>query len=150
MPPVETAARPSRAIRWSAVLFVVSGVGVGVVTPVVLSAYQRDGVLPEAPFGLDFRMLSGPLSESLSREAFIALGLVLVACSIADVLAGVWLWRGERRGAVLGLVTSPIVFAFGIGFAVPFILATAGLRVALILAGWSSLSQGGSVDPDTG
>ncbi|MGH8911676.1 MAG: hypothetical protein ACRDVD_04120 [Acidimicrobiia bacterium] len=55
--------------------------------------------------------------------------------SMLDVVAGIWLWRGQRRGGLLGLATSPLVFALGVGFAVPFVLATAPLRVVLLLSG---------------
>ena len=84
------------------------------------------------PFG--FRLLAGPF-ERLEESSFFGLMLALTLVSSLDVAAGRWLWQGRKRGASLGLATSPIAFALGTGFAVPFLLVTAPIRVALILAG---------------
>jgi hypothetical protein len=83
------------------------------------------------PFG--FRLLAGPF-ERLGKEAFSGLAVVLAVVSMLDVVAGIWLWRGRRRGACLGLATSPAAFALGVGFAVPILLVTVPIRVALILS----------------
>lgn len=83
------------------------------------------------PFG--FRLLAGPF-ERLGKETFFGLASVLSVISMLDVVAGLWLWQGRRRGARLGLATSPPAFALGVGFAVPFLLVTVPIRVALILS----------------
>ncbi len=83
--------------------------------------------------------LFGLSGEELGSGPFIALGWILFAVSLLYILAAVELLSGQGRGAVLGIATSPVVFALGIGFAVPFLLVTAVLRVALVVAGWSSL-----------
>jgi hypothetical protein len=67
------------------------------------------------------------------------LGWVLVAVCALDVLAGIWLWQGKRRGARLGLATTPLASSLGIGFALPFLLLLAPIRAALVVAGWRSL-----------
>jgi hypothetical protein len=51
------------------------------------------------------------------------------------VAAGIWLWRGRRWGVRLGLVTSPLTFALGLGFELPLVLIGVPIRVALVLAG---------------
>jgi len=136
---VETATRkPAGTIRFAAFLFILSG-GIALTTPLVLLSFDRNGYLPEAPFDLGFELLAGPFSENLPSGPFITLGVVLTAVSILDVVAGVLLWMGLRSGGVLGFVTSPIAFALGIGFAVPFLLVVTVLRAALVVAGWSSL-----------
>jgi len=89
---------------------------------------------------LGFRLLAGPF-ERLGKEAFIGLAVVLAAVSTLDVVAGLWLWQGRRQGARLGLATSPVAFALGVGFAVPFLLVTAPIRVALILRGRRRLGR---------
>lgn len=124
--------RPASTIRVAAVMFLLSGAGVGLSTPVVLRSLARHGDLPMTPFG--FRLLAGPF-ERLGREAFVGLAVALTVVSMLDAVAGLWLWQGRRRGARLGLATSPLVFALGVGFAVPFLLVTAPIRVALILSG---------------
>ena len=85
------------------------------------------------PFG--FRSLAGGPFESLTAEQFAALGWALVGVCALDAVAGEWLWQGRRRGAVLGLATSPVALILGAGFARPFLLAGVPLRVALVLAG---------------
>jgi hypothetical protein len=136
---VETATRkPAGTIRLAAFLFILSG-GIALTTPLVLLSFDRNGYLPEAPFDLGFELLAGPFSENLPSGPFITLGVVLTAVSILDVVAGVMLWMGLRSGGVLGFATSPIAFALGIGFAVPFLLVVTVLRAALVVAGWSSL-----------
>jgi hypothetical protein len=89
-----------------------------------------------SPFG--FRSFSGPF-EQLGSDRFTALGWALVAVCALDVLAGIWLWQGKRRGATLGLATTPFAFALGIGFALPFLLLLAPIRAGLVLAGSRNL-----------
>jgi len=89
-----------------------------------------------SPFG--FRAFSGPF-EALGRDAFTALGWALVVVCALDVLAGVWLWQGKRRGARLGLATTPLALALGFGFALPFLVLLVPIRAGLVLAGWRNL-----------
>lgn len=56
-----------------------------------------------------------------------------------DVVAGIWLWQGRRRGAWLGLATTPLALGLGAGFALPFLLVGAPIRALLVLAGWRRL-----------
>lgn len=130
----------STAIRVAAVLYVVLGVGFGIGTGLTLWHLQRHGELPMTPFG--FRSLGGGPFEQLGRSRFMALGVVLVATCIADTIAGVWLWQGERRGARLGLATSAIAFVLAIGFALPFQLIGVPIRAALVIVGRRELHSG--------
>ena len=72
------------------------------------------------PWG--FRALSGPF-ERLDQQQFTALGIGLVGVCALDVVAGVWLLQGRKRGASLGLATTVPALALGAGFALPFLLA---------------------------
>lgn len=128
--------RPSTIVRVAAAMYVLLGVGFGIGSVVTLVHFVRHGELPMTPWG--FRSMSGPFEE-LGAQRFIALGWALVGVCILDVLAGIWLWRGKRRGARLGLATSPLALALGAGFALPFLLAGVPLRAALVLAGRRSL-----------
>jgi hypothetical protein len=123
-------------IRAAAVMYVVLGVGFGAATAITLDRFARDGVLPMTPFG--FRSLSGPF-EQLGPDPFMALGWALVGVCALDVLAGIWLWQGRRRGAWLGLATTPFALGLGAGFALPFLLLGAPIRAALVIAGRRSL-----------
>ena len=90
---------------------------------------RRTGELPMTPFG--FRALSGPF-EQFGTTWFSRLGHALAAVSALQVVAGVWLWRGERRGLRLGAATIVPGLVLGTGFALPFQLL--GLPICLILA----------------
>jgi hypothetical protein len=90
---------------------------------------RRTGELPMTPWG--FRALSGPF-ERLGTDVFSTLGIGLVALSVLNIVAGSWLWRGERRGLRLSLATFMPTFALGVGFALPFLLI--GLPISTVLA----------------
>lgn len=119
------------AARWAALAFILPALGFGLPTPFVLSHLRRTGELPMTPFG--FRSHSGPF-ERLGPDAFIALGVALIVVCVLDVLAGAWLWQGRRRGARLGLATTPFALILATGFAFPFLLAALPLRVILVIA----------------
>ena len=123
-------------VRGAAFLFLFNGVAFGASVPLVLTYLDRNGELPMSPFG--WRHMAGP-AEQLGPEAFAVLGWTFVAVCAADVVAGVGLRRGRRWGARLGLVTSPVALAFGVGFDLPLVLIGVPLRVALLLAGRRSL-----------
>lgn len=126
---------PSRALRAAALCFVADA-GFGIAMPLTLAHLARTGELPMSPFG--FRSFSGPF-EQLGRDAFVALGGLLIAVSALDLVAGVWVWQGKRRGARLGLATTPVALALGIGFALPFLLLLAPVRAGIVLNRWRSL-----------
>ena len=90
---------------------------------------RRTGELPMTPWG--FRALSGPF-ERFGTDAFSALGFGLVALSVLNIVAGAWLWRGDRRGLRLNLATFVPTMALGVGFALPFLLI--GLPISTLLA----------------
>jgi hypothetical protein len=117
-------------------MYLVLGLGFGVGAAVTLNRFTRDGELPMTPWG--FRALSGPF-ETLGPGPFTALGWALVGVCVLDVVAGTWLWQGRRRGARLGLATTPLALGLGAGFALPFLLAGVPIRVALVCAGRRSL-----------
>ena len=123
-------------VRVAAFLFLFLGVAFGASVPFVLAYLDRHGELPMSPFG--WRLMAGP-AEQLGPAAFSALGWTFVAVSAADVVAGLGLWRGRRWGARLGLATSPLALALGVGFDLPLVLVGVPLRVALVLAGRRSL-----------
>jgi hypothetical protein len=125
------------AARAAGATYVALGIGFGVGTAITLRLYARDGELPMTPWG--FRSLAGGPFEQLTPEQFTALGWVLVGVCAADVVAGVWLWQGRRRGAILALATSPVALALGAGFALPFLLVGEPIGAALVVAGRRSL-----------
>ena len=69
----------------------------------------------------------------------MAAGVVLMVSCAIDTVAGVLLWRGRRRGAVLGLAATPLTLAMTIGFAFPFLFAAIPIRLALTALAWPRL-----------
>ncbi|HEX5015620.1 MAG TPA: hypothetical protein VFV72_15855 [Candidatus Limnocylindrales bacterium] len=129
-------ARPAGIARAAGLAYALPALGFGIPTPFVLSHLVRTGELPMTPFG--FRSHSGPF-EQLGQNGFVALGFVLLASCAVDVLAGAWLWRGRRRGAVLGLAATPIATLMAYGFAFPFLAAAIPVRLVLTVRAWPKL-----------
>ena len=127
------ARRDSGAIRAAAVTYVALGLGFGIGAAITLDHHAREGELPMTPFG--FRSLAGGPFERLPPEQFAALGWALVGVCALDVVVGIWLWQGRRRGAALGLATTPVAVGLGAGFAQPFLLIGVPIRAALVLVG---------------
>ena len=107
------------------------GVAFGASIPFVLAHLARHGELPMSPFG--WRYMAGPFDQ-LGPERFTALGWALVGVSALDVVAGIWLWHGHRRGLRLGLATTVPAFMLGAGFGLPLLLVGVPLRAALDMA----------------
>lgn len=75
----------------------------------------------------------------------MSLGIGIVIIGVADILAGRWLWRMQRRGGILGLITAIIGIALNAVFMPiePFpsvfgIILSAAV-IALIVIGWKRL-----------
>jgi uncharacterized iron-regulated membrane protein len=127
----------SHAVRAAAVMYLVMGIGFGVAAVVTLAVLARDGELPMTPWG--FRSMSGPFDQ-LGPGPFTVLGWAFVGVCVLDVVTGIWLWQGRRRGAWLGLATTPFALGLGAGFALPFLLLGAPIRASLVIAGRQSLT----------
>jgi hypothetical protein len=121
----------SPLVRFMGGWLVLSGVGFGVSTVYALWYLGRNGELPMTPWG--FRALEGPLSR-LGTEQSMAFGAALVGLCVLDSIAGIWLWQGRRRGATLGLATTPLALALGAGFDLPFLLWPVPVRAAVLLS----------------
>jgi hypothetical protein len=123
----------ARAVHGAGALHIALGVGFGIGALVAISHYARHGELPMTPWG--FRALGGGPFEQLGPVPFTALGWSLVLVSALDVLAGIWLLQGRRRGLRLGLATAAPAFGLSVGFALPFLLVGVPIRLALVVAG---------------
>ncbi len=120
--------RAALATRAAATVYAATGIGFGVGTVVTLVYLARNGELPMTPFG--FRSLSGPF-EALGAAWLSVLGWLFVGVCAVETWAGWKLWLGQRRGATLGLLTTPLAVVFGLGFALPFYLASIPIRLGL-------------------
>jgi hypothetical protein len=128
--------------RVLALIYAVPGVGWAVATLAVLLYHQERDELPMTPFG--WRLLGGPYpaigTDRLTPLGW-ALAWLLVAVSIFDVLSGVWLWQGRRRGAVSALVMAPVSFALGWLFALPYLIVMAPARAIAAVVAWRDLRR---------
>ena len=124
------------SVRAAGVLEILVSLAFGGGATWTLLHLAQNGELPMTPWG--FRSMSGPFEE-LGQQTFSVLGWALVAICALDVLAGIWLVQGRRRGFRLGLVTAVPQFALGLGFALPFLLVGIPIRVVLAIAGRRSL-----------
>lgn len=126
----------SPAVRFLAGWFLLSGLGFGVSAAYGVWRLLRDGELPMTPWG--FRVLEGPLTQRPPEQVAV-LATALVGVCALDIIAGVWLMQGRRRGGALGLATSPLAVIFGAGFALPFLLLAVPIRVVALVRLWPSL-----------
>ena len=120
------------ATRAAGVVYVATGIGFGVGAVISLVYLARNGELPMTPFG--FRSMSGPF-EGLGTAWLSVLGWVFVGVCAVETLAGWKLWKGHPRGASLGIATTPLAVMFGLGFALPFYLASIPVRLVLLALG---------------
>jgi hypothetical protein len=122
--------------RGAGLSYILPALGFGIPAPFAMAYLARNGELPMTPFG--FRAYDGPIAQS-GQDAFMAVGVVLVGSCVIDLVAGVELWRGRRRGAVLGLATTPLTLAMAYAFMLPFLFAAIPIRLALTVAAWPRL-----------
>jgi hypothetical protein len=125
-----------RALRASAVVHWVSGVGTVAVLPVELTAMARERQIQTGPFGLP--ALSGPF-EQLGIDWMVGLGWAYVGLGVLEVLAGILLWQRRRGGAWLSVGLTPPLIVFWVGFALPLPPLVAALRLWLLWAGRRAL-----------
>jgi hypothetical protein len=127
-------------VRAASILYVVPGFGMAVSVAAILAYDAARGELPMTPFG--WRLMGGPYQQ-IGTDTLTPLGRILagtlIGVSILDVVAGIWLRQGRRQGAKLALANTPISFALGVAFVVPFLLIVPPIRALLALAGWRSL-----------
>ncbi len=93
----------------------------------------------DLPTGMRYLAPHGRIYDAFGLHVALAAFGLFAAISTLGVLAGLWLWRGRRRGAILGAITLVVgpVFWYGFGLPIPPLIAV--LQVGLLAAGWRSL-----------
>jgi len=134
---VSQAFRFRRALRASAVVHWVTGVGTAVVFPLTLVAMAREREIQTGPFGI--RSLAGGPFEQLGTDWMVGLGWAYVGLSVLEFLAGILLWQRRRSGAHLSVGLTPALFVFWVGFALPLPPLVAALRLTLLWVGRRAL-----------
>jgi hypothetical protein len=126
-----------RSARVAAVLTWLYAAGFGLFAIPVSAYLQATGRLPSF-FGM-FDMYGGAWSGSTSDETFSQLLYAFLALQLVVAWSGWLLWRGERRGAILNLLTLPAEAVFWVGFALPLPWVTGIARIMLLAVAWRSL-----------
>lgn len=128
---------PPASIAASAVLYLLSGLGFGIVGGVYVLPYMIQ--YRELPIVFGIRALSGGFIEGWGIDALIAAQVLLLVVSVLELVAGPMLWKSRRWGAILAFALFPVSFALGIGLLIPARLILDPLRVALLILGWNTL-----------
>ena len=126
------------AARGAAILLWLVAAGWALPAPVLMWWVAVKGRLPVLPYIGEPN--GGPFSESLQPNVFIVLLGLSLLLGIAQVVAGVLLWDGQRSGAVLQFALLPIEAVFWYGFALPIPPVFALIRVVLVLLAWRQLT----------
>ena len=131
------------AHRLAAILYFIPGLGIAISTLLILAYQHWRGELPMTPFGW---RLMGSTVQGMGADQLTptgtALAWVLIGVSAIDVATSRWLWLGRRRGAVVGLATTPVSVGLGLLFQVPFLLVVPPLRAGLVIVtSWRRSSE---------
>ena len=125
------------ALRASAVLLFINGVGFGV--PCVL-AIRNLLAGRDIPIIMGFPAYGrGPFERIGISTTVPLLAAFLLVCSL-EVAAGWLLWSGDKTGAILALVLLPFGAVFWWGFALPIPPLFALVRTVLTILNWEHLS----------
>jgi hypothetical protein len=126
------------AARGAAVLLWLVAAGWALPAPVLMWWVAVKGRLPVLPYIGEPN--GGPFYQSVAPSVFIVLLGLSLLLGIAQVVAGVLLWDGQRSGAVWQLAILPIEAVFWYGFALPIPPVFALVRVVLVLLAWRQLT----------
>jgi hypothetical protein len=128
--------RRTAAMTLAATLYCWFGLAFLISSLLIVIFALRSGSLPVV-FGI--KMLAGPFSQRLGLDVALAATIPWGVVNILEMLAGYWLWRSCKRGAVLALVLFPAGAIFWIGYALPIMVVIGPLRVLLLAWGWKTL-----------
>ena len=119
--------------RLAAIGFGATGIPGVVVMPFFLAWIAANDRLPVMGGATAFG--GGPL-ETLGPRGVALIGVPFLITSALEVVAMRWLWRGERRGSVLGAALAPLTSVFAVGYDLPIWYALIPMRTLLLALGW--------------
>jgi hypothetical protein len=93
----------------------------------------------DLPTGWRYLAPHGRIYDAFGLDAALGAYALFALVSMLGILAGLWLWRSRRRGAVLGAITLAVGPPFWYGFGLPIPPYIAVLQLGLLAAGWRSL-----------
>ena len=125
------------ALRLGAALLWVSGVGFGLPCVAAIRSLRAGRGIP---FILGFPAYGqGPFEQHGFATTVPLVAGFLVIC-IAEIVAGLVVWNGNRTGGILALSLLPLEAFYWWGFALPIPPILAVARTMLILSAWRALS----------
>jgi len=136
---VDESPKRSLAVTVASLLFIAFGLGSVFADPLLLAYvayYHTAPVLPLIGNVLDD---STPIGVAGGLNAVIVLGVGLVAVSVLDVFAGLWLRQSMIKGGKLGVILQPFNLFFAYGFGILGLYVLAPMWLILIFLGWKSL-----------
>jgi hypothetical protein len=123
----------------ASLLFLVFGLGSVFADPLLLAYVAYYHAAPVLPLIGDVLDDSTPIGTAGGLNAVIVLGIGLVAVSVLDVVAGLWLRHSLKKGGKLGIILQPFNLFFAYGFGIPALYVLAPTWLILISLGWKSL-----------
>jgi hypothetical protein len=132
---------PARAIRTASVLSYVVGLG----TLLTLGPSLASDLLTDrstgSPLGLNpsYGNFTGPNPLGLPVVVVVIFGVAFLVAAALEVVAGLWLWKSQRRGGWLGVILAVAMTGLSIGLILVAWLPIGAVLIALIGAGWKTL-----------
>ncbi len=126
----------SPAITAASIFFLVFGLGILVVNVPVIAYMMSNRSFPVV-FGIP--LLGSSFTERLGMDFMIRASLLFQIVNALEVLAGIWLWKSDKKGGRLGLILLPVGLPFWILFQLPLPLIVGPLRVIALAIGWKTL-----------
>jgi hypothetical protein len=129
------------AITAASILSYVVGVGwvIGISPTIVYMIRHRALPIRNLPILGQIRALSGPF-EALGMGMMITLAVLFLVINLLHLLAGIWLWKSQRKGGTLEISLLGLSVVFWFGFALPIPPVVGLLEAGLLAAGWKSLN----------
>jgi hypothetical protein len=128
----------STPITIAAITFFITGLLYAVGSIPVTAHILREGTLPVI-FGIPF--YQGSFFAQQGMGWVIASSIAFILVGIADVVTGMLLWDSRKAGALLAIVTFPVIMIISIGGEAPVPLLVEPFKLLLIWFGRRSLTR---------
>jgi hypothetical protein len=136
---VDEPPKRSLAITIASLLFLIFGLASAFADPLLLAYLAYYHAAPVLPLIGDVLDDSTPIGIVGGLNGVIVFGIALVAVSVLELGAGLWLWHSQKRGGKLGIILQPFNLFFAYGFGIPALYVLAPTWLVLISLGWKDL-----------
>lgn len=128
----------STPITIAAIAFFITGLLYAIGSIPVTAHILSERTLP-VMFGIPFYQGSFFAQQGISWVIASSIAFILVGA--ADVVIGILLWKQRKAGALLALVTFPVLMVISIGGEAPLPLLVEPIKLLLIWFGRTSLTR---------